>query len=68
MSGEEMSAIHGISFDDLREGSLLFDMQADPAEQKNLSGTPLEREAAARLKARLELQQAPPDQLERLGL
>ena len=63
-----MPAIHGISFDDLAGGSLLFDIEADPAERKNLAGTALEKEAAARLRARLELQQAPPDQLERLGL
>jgi arylsulfatase A-like enzyme len=68
LTGEEMAAIHNIRLDDLAEGSLLFDIEADPAEQRNLAGTPAEKDAAARLKARLEAQAAPQEQLERLGL
>ncbi len=68
MTVEEMAAINNISLGDLAQGSLLFDIQSDPAEQRNLAGTPAEKQVAAKLRARLQMQQAPADQLERLGL
>jgi len=68
VSPEEMQRLHNIQIDDLREGSLLFDIAADPEEQDDLAGSPLEEEIAGRLKAQLEEQRAPAEQFERLGL
>ena len=47
---------------------LLFDVAADPAQERNLAGTPLEREMAQRLASALAACHAPPEQFERLGL
>jgi arylsulfatase A-like enzyme len=49
-------------------GHHLFDLDADPAEEANLAGGPLEVEMAGRLKGALEAVEAPKGQFERLGL
>ena len=49
-------------------GHHLFDLTADPGEDVNLAGQPIEREMAARLKAALVAIEAPATQFERLGL
>ncbi|HKE11454.1 MAG TPA: sulfatase [Myxococcota bacterium] len=49
-------------------GNLLFDLANDPTEDQNLAASPREREAAQKLRAALLEIEAPPDQLERLGL
>ena len=56
------------SGDKRARGSLLFDLEEDPGEERNLAGTALERECAAALRAMMEKQTAPPEQYERLGL
>lgn len=68
VTGDEMRALNNIDPVDLSNGSLLFDIANDPEELKDLAGTPLEEEVAAKLKAQMEAQQAPPEQFERLGL
>ncbi|MEW6752784.1 MAG: sulfatase [Candidatus Latescibacterota bacterium] len=68
VSVEEAARLHNVQLEDLQEGSFLFDLEGDPAEERNLAGTPLEAEVAARLCARMEEQGAPPEQFERLGL
>ena len=64
---EEMARLH-IDLETLCGGSLLFDLAADPGETRNLAGTPLEAQCAARLRATLARQGCPPEQFERLGL
>ena len=49
-------------------GSHLYDLANDPAEERNLAGTPQERRAEEALRAALLEIEAPADQLERLGL
>lgn len=49
-------------------GHHLFDLTADPSEEINLAGQPIERQMAARLKAALVEIEAPATQFERLGL
>ncbi|WP_304175307.1 sulfatase [Phenylobacterium aquaticum] len=49
-------------------GNHLFDRRADPDEQTNLAGTPLEAELAAQLTAALKELEAPNAQFQRLGL
>lgn len=68
LNAAEMQRIHNIRLDDLAQGSLLFDLDADPAEERNLVGSSLEKEIAEQLKAQLEIQGAPAEQFERLGL
>ena len=65
---EEMSRIHNIQLDDLRLGSLLFDLENDPEENDNLAGAALEAEIAEKLRRQMEKQNAPGEQFERLGL
>ncbi len=48
--------------------SELYDLADDPGEERNLCGTPREREAAEKLRAALHEVEAPGDQLVRLGL
>jgi arylsulfatase A-like enzyme len=48
--------------------SELYDLADDPGEERNLCGTPREREAAEKLRAALREVEAPDDQLLRLGL
>lgn len=47
---------------------LLFDLQEDPGQERNLAGTPLERDMAARLADAMRGCHAPPEQFVRLGL
>ena len=68
LTAGEMERIHNIQLEDLREGSLLFDLVDDREERRNLAGTALEGEVAARLRGAMEEQGAPPEQFERLGL
>jgi arylsulfatase A-like enzyme len=49
-------------------GSHLYDLDDDPAEERNLAGTRAEADAAEALRAALLAVEAPPEQLERLGL
>ncbi len=49
-------------------GSFLWDRHEDPTEQQNLAGTPDEAGLAERLREALRAIEAPPDQLDRLGL
>ena len=49
-------------------GNLLFDLSDDPSEERNLAGTPAEKEQADRLREALLAIEAPDDQLVRLGL
>ena len=49
-------------------GHHLFDLQEDPAEERNLAGTPLEAELADLLRQALLELEAPASQFERLGL
>ena len=49
-------------------GNHLYDLADDPAEERNLAGTAVERDAADALRAALESVEAPRDQLVRLGL
>lgn len=49
-------------------GNHLYDLHADPHEQHNLAGAAVEREWEERLRQALRDIEAPPDQLERLGL
>ncbi len=49
-------------------GSHLYDLEDDPAEERNLAGTRAESDAADALRAALLEVEAPPEQLERLGL
>jgi hypothetical protein len=46
----------------------LYDLAEDPAEERDLCGTPLERDAAEKLRVALREVEAPDDQLARLGL
>jgi arylsulfatase A-like enzyme len=48
--------------------SELYDLANDPGEERNLCGTPREREAAEKLRAALREVEAPDDQWLRLGL
>ena len=48
--------------------SELYDLADDPGEERNLCGTPREREAAEKLRAALHEVEAPDDQFVRLGL
>jgi arylsulfatase A-like enzyme len=49
-------------------GNHLYDLAEDPAEERNLVGSPLEKDAAEALRAALLAVEAPRDQLERLAL
>jgi arylsulfatase A-like enzyme len=49
-------------------GNHLFDLAADPNEERNLAGTAIEQQAADVLRAALEAVEAPRDQFERLEL
>jgi hypothetical protein len=51
-------------------GDILFDLDDDPGEERNLAGSGSRREAEAldRLRAALDDVEAPVEQLERLGL
>jgi hypothetical protein len=49
-------------------GNYVFDLEADPAEDRNLAGGELEAELAAQLRAALTELEAPQSQFERLGL
>jgi arylsulfatase A-like enzyme len=49
-------------------GHRLFDLVADPGEETNLAGTPLEAEAEALLTRALKALEVPASQFERLGL
>ena len=49
-------------------GHYLFDLEQDPGERRNLSGTAGEKDAEDLLRAALEEVEAPADQFERLGL
>jgi arylsulfatase A-like enzyme len=49
-------------------GNLLFDLNDDPTEDRNLAGSPAEKEQADRLREALLAVEAPDDQLARLGL
>ena len=49
-------------------GSRLFDLADDPGEERDLCGTPLEKDLAEKLRVALREVEAPDDQLERLGL
>jgi arylsulfatase A-like enzyme len=48
--------------------TLLFDLAEDPAEERSLTGTPLERDFAEQLRAALVEMEVPASQFERLGL
>ena len=50
------------------EGHYLFDLEQDPNERRNLTGTPAEKQAIDLLRAALEEIEAPEEQLERLGI
>jgi arylsulfatase A-like enzyme len=50
------------------EGHHLWDVAADPTEDRDLAGTALEKELTDMLRAALEEVEAPSDQFERLGL
>jgi arylsulfatase A-like enzyme len=50
------------------DGTRLFDTAEDPAETRDLAGTPAEKAAVELLRAGLEDIEAPPEQLQRLGL
>ncbi|HXQ45826.1 MAG TPA: sulfatase-like hydrolase/transferase, partial [Caulobacteraceae bacterium] len=49
-------------------GNHLYDLDADPGEEQNLAGQPLESEYRDKLRAALEAVDAPEGQFERLGL
>lgn len=49
-------------------GHHLYDLEDDPAEEKNLAGSALEKDLAERLRAALLEIEAPESQLQRLGL
>lgn len=68
VSPEEMARLHSVQLEDLRQGSCLFDLDADPGEERNLAGTALEAEVASQLRTAMERQGAPLEQFERLGL
>jgi hypothetical protein len=53
---------------DATAGHYLFDLDEDPGERRNLSGTPGEEDAVDLLRAALEAVEAPADQYERLGI
>ena len=65
---EEMGRLNNIDLEDLGKGSLLFDIEQDPDETKDLVGSPVEEEVAGKLKAQMEAQNAPGEQFDRLGL
>ena len=46
----------------------LFDLEEDPGERRNLSGTPQEKEAIDLLRAALEEVEAPSEHYERMGI
>ena len=50
------------------EGHYLFDLEEDPGERRNLTGTSAERHAIDLLRAALEEVEAPAEQFERLGI
>jgi len=50
------------------DGNHCWDLADDPAEERDLAGTAVERRLADALRAALEAVEAPPDQLVRLGL
>ena len=50
------------------DGNHVYDLADDPVEEHNLRGTPMEKEAADRLREALREIDAPDDQLTRLGL
>jgi arylsulfatase A-like enzyme len=52
----------------VKPGNLLFDLADDPTEDRDLTGTKREKEAAEKLRAALLELEAPADQLARLGL
>lgn len=56
------------SFVDTDSNNYLFNMQADPQQENNLAGTPLEKEFADRLCQAMRESHAPPEQFVRLGL
>jgi hypothetical protein len=47
---------------------LLFDVETDPGQTRNLAGSPLERECVRGLTEALRACHAPPEQFVRLGL
>lgn len=49
-------------------GNHLYRPGEDPAEDENLVGSPLEREAADKMRQALQELEAPDDQFERLGM
>jgi hypothetical protein len=49
-------------------GSRLFDLEEDPGEDRDLTGTPLEKDLEEKLRVALREVEAPDDQFERLGL
>lgn len=49
-------------------GNLLFDLDDDPSEERNLAGSRREKQAAEQLRAALKELEAPDDQYVRLGL
>lgn len=56
------------AYGDPFEGHLCFDLEEDPDEQQDRSGTPLGKDLADLLRERLLDVEAPDDQLDRLGL
>ena len=51
-----------------RADHLLFDLDEDPDEDRNLAGTPAEADAEELLRVALASVEAPAEQYERLGL
>jgi arylsulfatase A-like enzyme len=50
------------------QGHFLFDLDEDPGERRNLTGTPAEKDAVDLLRAALEEVEAPDEQYERIGI
>lgn len=65
---EEMPRANNISLENLRKGSLLFDLLEDPDQQENLVGGSAEKDAESQLRALMKRQTSPPEQFIRLGL
>jgi hypothetical protein len=65
---EEMPRANNISLENLRKGSLLFDLLEDPDQQENLVGGSAEKDAECQLRALMKRQTSPPEQFIRLGL
>ena len=60
LAAGKMGRIHSIQLEELREGSLPFDLMDDSEERRNLAGMPLEEEVTARLRRAMAQQGAPP--------